>query len=142
MQLDTNQVKQILPHREPMLMIDTAHDLIPGESVTAEKHFDEKWEVYCGHFPSSPVTPGIFLVEAMAQAADIVLLSLPENAGKLPLFLGISRVRFLRPVPPGSDVTITAVLSQTADGGVYECTSSVFVEGRKVASGLVTLALR
>ena len=86
--------------------------------------------------------PVVEAKKAMAQAADLILLSLPENAGKTPLFLGISRVRFLRPVLPGDDIVITAALSQAADGGIYECSASVTAGGRKAASGQVSLALR
>ena len=142
MLLDNAQVKKILPHREPMLMIDTASDLIPGISVTAEKHFDENWDIYGGHFPSEPVTPGVFLIEAMAQASDLIVLSMPENAGKTPLFFGANRVRFLRPVLPGDDIVIKAELSQTAENGLYECSATVFVGEKKAASGLISLALR
>jgi len=140
--LNNEQIKNIIPHRTPMLMIDSVSDLVPGISITAENHFSETWEIYRGHFPSKPVTPGIYLIESMAQAADIMLLSLPENSGKTPFLVGISRIRFMRSVLPGDNIVIRAELSQTGGGGLYECSASVSVDGKKAASGLITLALK
>lgn len=142
MTLDINGVKNILPHREPMLMIDSVSSLEPGKSVTAEKFISSDWEVFKGHFPKNPVTPGVFIAEAMAQAADIILLTIPGNEGKTPLFLSMSRMRFMRPVLPDSTVELIAELKTDLGDGVYECVCSAYDEGAKVASGQVTIALR
>ena len=142
MTLSLAEIKNILPHREPMLMIDSVSDLTPGESVVAEKYIDPNWDIFRGHFPENPITPGVYLAEAMAQAADLILLTIPGNEGKTPLFLSMSRMRFMRPVLPGSTVELIADLKTDLGDGVYECICSAYDEGSKVASGQVTIALR
>lgn len=139
--LNKEDILHILPQRSPILLIDRA-ELIPGKSVTATLHLDPEWPIFSGHFPEYPVFPGVYFVEAMAQAADLILLSLPGNAGKIPYFLGISRMRFLRPAYPGADLTLHAEITVDGGNGMYDCKASASVEGKTAASGTVSLALR
>lgn len=140
--LNNNEVKAVLPQRAPILLIDTANELIPGQSVKTKTFIDPNWEIFKGHFPSAPVLPGVFIVEAMAQAADIMLLTLPENKNKTPFFLSINRVRFLRQILPGETIEIEATLSCDAGGGMYDCSAAVFTNGKKAATGNISIAMR
>jgi len=140
--LDSRRVTEILPHRPPMLMIDAAPELIPGKSVTAIKYIDPDWDIFRGHFPDQPLLPGVYAIECMAQAADLLVLTLPGNEGKTPLFSGVSHVRFLRPVHPGDTLRIQAELL-TDDGCFnYDVKATIYVNEKKAAAGQVTIAAR
>ena len=110
MQLTHEEVESVLPHRDPMLLIDTVQELVPGERVVASFYVDPEREIFRGHFPGDPVLPGVYSVECMAQAADVLLLTMERYAGKTPLFLGIDQVRFERKILPGDTVEIRASL--------------------------------
>ena len=88
MQLDINQIKSIIPHRYPFLLIDKVLDF-------ANEEF------FNGHFPNYPVMPGVLILEGMAQTGAVAILSLEENKGKIALFAGADKVRFKRQVKPG-----------------------------------------
>lgn len=96
MQLDQKQIMEIIPHRPPMLLVDQVQELVPGERCISTFYVDPAREIFKGHFPGDPVLPGVYTVEATAQTADILLLSLERYRGKNPLFLGIDRVTFLQ----------------------------------------------
>lgn len=143
MKLDHEAVMATIPHRAPMLLVDTVEDLVPGERITAKFYVDSDREIFRGHFPGEPVLPGVYSVECMAQTADILLLSLPRYAGKIPLFLGIDKVRFRRKILPGDTLEIQAVMaSERQEKAIATCSANVYVEGELAASGDVTLAMR
>ena len=98
------EVEEILPHRDPFLLIDEVLELVPGERVVARKTVTE--EDCAGHFPGNPIMPGVKMVEALAQCGAVAVLSQPENRGKLALFAGIDDVRFKRVVRPGDTLTL------------------------------------
>jgi 3-hydroxyacyl-[acyl-carrier-protein] dehydratase len=93
------EIEEILPHRDPFLLIDEVVELVPGERVVARKRVTA--EDCAGHFPGNPIMPGVKMVEALAQCGAVAVLSEPENRGKLALFAGIDDVRFKRIVRPG-----------------------------------------
>ena len=143
MQLTHEEVKNILPHRDPMLLIDTVQELIPGERVTASFRVDPDREIFRGHFPGDPVLPGVYSVECMAQTADILLLSSERYAGKIPLFLGINNVRFLRKILPGDTIEIRAkLISERIEKAIATCSAEIYNHGELTATGDVTLAMR
>jgi len=101
-------IESIIPHRDPFLFVDEVLELEPGVRVVARKTFQEDEWYFAGHFPGRPIVPGVVMVEAVAQASAIVVLTLPENHGKLLLFAGIDKLRFKRIVSPGDELTLVA----------------------------------
>lgn len=137
------QIMEVIPHRDPMLLVDEVVAHQPGEMVTARFWVDPKRDIFRGHFPDEPVLPGVYTVESMAQTADILLLSQPRYAGKVPLFLGIDKLRFQSKITPGSTIEIVARLqSERADKAIATCACQVLLEGAVAAAGEVTLAMR
>jgi 3-hydroxyacyl-[acyl-carrier-protein] dehydratase len=103
-------IESIIPHRDPFLFVDEVLELEPGvRSIARWRVRADEWFL-SGHFPGRPIVPGVIMVEALAQAAAIIILSLPEQVGKLPLFAGIDDLRFKRIVGPGDELTLTSEL--------------------------------
>lgn len=75
MKMDQEAIKKIIPHRPPMLLVDTVEEMELGKNIVTRFHVDPNWEIFKGHFPGAPVLPGVYTVECMAQAADVLLLS-------------------------------------------------------------------
>ena len=101
MKLDINQIKEILPHRYPFLLIDRVKDMVPGKWAQAIKCVSANEMQFMGHFPQWAVMPGVLIVEALAQTGAVALLSEEENRGKIAMFGGIRNCRFKREVVPG-----------------------------------------
>lgn len=143
MKLNLDEIKSIIPHRDPMLLISSVEELTPGEAIVAHFYVDADREIFCGHFPDDPVLPGVYSVESMAQASDILLLSTPRYAGKTPLFLGINNVRFRQKILPGSTIEIRArMLSERPEKAIATCVAEIYLGDTLATSGEVTLAMR
>jgi 3-hydroxyacyl-[acyl-carrier-protein] dehydratase len=140
--LNQSEIKEILPHRDPILLMESVSELTPGLSVTASITINPEWPVFQGHFPAYPVLPGIYITESMTQAAAFLLLSVPENRGKLPLLFQIQQMRFLRSVFPTDNMEIKAVLKTNAGNGLYDCSVSAYVMSKQIASGIITIQLK
>lgn len=141
--LDQNEIKKIIPHRDPMLLIDEVTELVPGEKIKAKFHVDPARDIFVGHFPGNPVLPGIYTVEMMAQAADIMMMSTVFYKEKTPYFIGIDKVRFKSKILPGDDVTICAsVLVENVEKSIITCDAEVYVGNTQACTGEVTLAMR
>lgn len=140
--LNQSEIKEILPHREPILLVESVSELVPGVSITAMLTINPDWQIFYGHFPGQPVLPGIYITESLAQAAALVLLTVPGNKGKLPLLFQIQQMRFLRSVFPGEVMELRAVLKTDAGNNMYDCCVDAYVQGKKAASGIITLNLK
>jgi len=101
----------LLPHRSPFLFVDEISEIVPGESVTASWTLTGEEAFFAGHFPGRPTLPGVLMVEALAQVGACGVLSVPDFAGKLPLFGGVDKVKFRRQVLPGDTLDMTVTLT-------------------------------
>jgi 3-hydroxyacyl-[acyl-carrier-protein] dehydratase len=108
--LSREQIESILPHRPPFLLLDEVVELEPSTRVVARLRVRD--EHCAGHFPGNPIMPGVLMVEALAQAGAVAVLSEEANRGKLALFAGIDDVRFKRIVRPGDELTLACDLEQ------------------------------
>jgi len=99
--VNQDEVKKIIPHRDPFLFIDEMIELVPGVKGVAQRLITGDEDFFKGHFPGNPVLPGVLIVEACAQVGAVVALSLEQFKGKTPLFAGIDEVKFKRMVKPG-----------------------------------------
>src|ERR1700758_3364915 len=105
--LDIHEILKILPHRYPFLLIDRVIDLRRKQRIVAIKNVTINEPFFAGHFPGSPIMPGVLVVEAIAQAGGALLLTeVPDREDKLMVFTGIERARFRRQVIPGDQLRI------------------------------------
>jgi 3-hydroxyacyl-[acyl-carrier-protein] dehydratase len=104
--MDSEEIMDILPHRPPFLLVDKIVEMEPGKKAVGIKNVTINEPFFKGHFPSSPVMPGVLIVEALAQVGACALLSLPEYKGKIPLFAGIEKFRFKKMVKPGDTLIL------------------------------------
>ena len=112
MLLNKEQIKEIIPHREPFLLVDQVEEMEEGKSITATKFVTEDEYYFQGHFPGRPIMPGVLQVESLAQAGAIAVLSMPEHKGKLAVFGSIKNARFKRQVVPGDILTLKVTLDR------------------------------
>ena len=106
--MDIMQIMELLPHRYPFLLVDRITECIPGKYSKGYKNLTMNEAFFQGHFPNNPIMPGVLQLEALAQCSAPVLLSLPENKGKLALYAGVDGVRFKNIVRPGDRLDMEA----------------------------------
>lgn len=138
--MDKEEIKKIIPHRDPFLLIDTIEELEPGRRVVATKYMDPDSFWFAGHFPGHPVTPGVLMVEMLAQAGAVCALSMPENKGKLAMFGGIDKARFRRPVVPGDTLRLEVEIIKMR-GSFGSGKALATVDGQRAVTGEITFAL-
>src|SRR2546423_2205786 len=133
------QIEAIIPHRDPFLFLDEILELEPGSRVVARKQVRAEEWFFPGHFPGRPILPGVIMVEALAQAGAIAVLSVDENRGKLVLFAGIDDVRFKRIVEPGDELTLTCEV-ETVRGPIGRGKAVARVGSELAVRGTLTFA--
>lgn len=104
--LTTKEIMEIIPHRQPMLLIDTIEELEEGKRAVGKKCVSYNEPYFGGHFPQEPVMPGVLIVEALAQTGAVALLGKPENKGKIAYFGAINSAKFKNKVVPGDVLTL------------------------------------
>jgi 3-hydroxyacyl-[acyl-carrier-protein] dehydratase len=134
------EIEQILPHRDPFLLLDEVVELEPGGRVVARKRVREDEWYLAGHFPGRPIMPGVLIVEAMAQTGAVAVLADETNRGKLALFAGIDDVRFKRIVEPGDELELICELERVR-GPIGRGKATATVDGELAARGTLTFAV-
>ena len=143
MVLKREEIKRIIPHRDPFLLVDEVLEIEGGESITAKFYIDPARDIFRGHFPGEPVFPGVYTIECMAQTSDILVLAMEEYAGKLPLFLGADKVSFRKKIAPGDEIIIKSkIIKHNREKAVVVFESEVYIGEEPAASGEIVLALR
>jgi 3-hydroxyacyl-[acyl-carrier-protein] dehydratase len=104
--LNIQDIERIIPHRYPFLLVDRVVEMEPGKRIVALKNVTANEWFFQGHFPGYPIMPGVLIVEALAQAGAVLLLSDESTRGQIPLFAGIEKCRFRQQVVPGDTLTL------------------------------------
>ncbi len=143
MKLSNEEIRKLMPHRPPMLLVDEAPEVVELEKVHATFYADPDWVIFDGHFPGDPIVPGVLCVECMAQALNLTFLISGKYKGKTPLFAGIRDVRFKEKFLPGMTADIYVDITEvdeerdlvTGEGELYVgdtlcCTGTLVVAPR------------
>jgi 3-hydroxyacyl-[acyl-carrier-protein] dehydratase len=142
--MDIYEVMKHLPQRYPLLMVDRVKECEPGKRVVALKNVSANEPYFQGHFPSRPIMPGVLILEAMAQAAGLVVLSAGNTGAhheNLYYYVGIDNARFKKPVLPGDQLELEVKLERMLRGiGRFSCVARV--AGETAAEAVILLAIR
>lgn len=138
---DIHEIKKILPHRYPFLLIDRITEITRTKRIVALKNVTVNEPYFDGHFPQGPIMPGVLVVEAMAQAGGVLLLiEFPDREHKLLLFTGIERAKFRRPVSPGDQLRIEVdVLVWRGSAGRMQ--GKAYVDGKVACEAVISCRL-
>ncbi len=135
--LDKEQIKKILPHREPFLFVDEILEVLPGEYVIGKKIVRKDEVFFKGHFPGFPIFPGVLIVATAAQISAFIILTMPEKENLFGYFTGIENFRFKKIVRPG-DILIVKSEVVSYGHGIAKSKAKVFVKEQLVAEGIVS----
>jgi 3-hydroxyacyl-[acyl-carrier-protein] dehydratase len=132
--INIDQIKKLIPHRAPFLLIDRVEHVVLDSEATGIKMVSGNEPYFAGHFPDFPVMPGVLIVEALAQTASVmVAATIPDvTAGKLVFFTTVEKARFRQPVRPG-DVVKLHVVKNTNKGPLWKFVGKASVDGKLVA---------
>jgi 3-hydroxyacyl-[acyl-carrier-protein] dehydratase len=137
LEFDRQRVMEMIPHRDPFLMIDKVVDVVKNEGAVGIKNVSPDEYYFRGHFPARPVMPGVLIIEAMAQTAAVLVVHTlgPEAEGKLVYFMTVDNARFRKPVVPG-DCLHVHVNKQRQRGNVWRFEGEAKVNGQLVAEAV------
>lgn len=140
MQLDSNEIQKILPHRYPFLLVDRILECEPGVRAVGRKCVTANEMQFLGHFPEKHVMPGVLILEALAQTGAVAILTEEENAGKIVLFGGVKSARFKRQVIPGDVLELHCeIIQRKGPVGVGKATA--YVDGKVAVVAELTFAI-
>ena len=138
--MSTKQIMEIIPHRQPFLLIDTIEELEPGVRAVGKKCVSYNEPFFAGHFPNEPVMPGVLIIEAMAQVGAVAILGRPENKGKTAYFASINGAKFKKKVVPGDVLTLELeIIKEKGPIGIGKGTAKV--DGKIAATAELTFAI-
>lgn len=138
--MGTKEIMEIIPHRQPFLLIDTIEELEPGKRAVAKKCVSYNEPFFNGHFPGEPVMPGVLIVEALAQAGAVAILSQPDFKGKTAYFGAINNAKFKQKVVPGDVLMLELeVIKVKGPIGVGKATATV--DGKVAVQAELTFAV-
>ena len=138
--LSAKEIMEIIPHRQPFMLVDTIEELEPGVRAVGKKCVSYNEPFFAGHFPGEPVMPGVLIIEALAQTGAVAILSLPENKGKTAYFAGINAAKFKKKVQPGDVLMLeTEIIKVKGPIGVGKATAKV--DGKIAAAAELIFAL-
>ena len=142
--LDINQIKEYLPHRYPLLLVDRVLDVELGKRITAIKNVTINEEFFNGHFPHKPVMPGVLMIEAMAQTAAILsfmTMGVKPDENSVVYFVGIDNARFKRPVEPGDQLRMEVEILRVSRG-IWKYKAVATVDGKVAVEGELMCTIR
>lgn len=140
MELNSNQIQEIIPHRYPFLLVDKITDMEPGKWAKGIKCVTANEMQFMGHFPEKHIMPGVLIMEALAQTGAVAILSQPENKGKIVVFGGIKNCRFKVQVVPGDVLELSCELTAVR-GPVGFGNAVATVNGKVAAQGEISFAI-
>ena len=124
--LNTKQIMEIIPHRQPMLLIDTVEEIEYGVRAVAKKCVSFNEPFFAGHFPNEPVMPGVLILEALAQTGAVAILGKEENHGKTAYFAAVNAAKFRKKVVPGDVLRLeTEIIKEKGPIGIGKATAMV-----------------
>ncbi|MCA0971003.1 3-hydroxyacyl-ACP dehydratase FabZ [Halobacillus litoralis] len=139
--LDIQQIKEIIPHRYPFLLIDQVEEVVEGEKAVGYKNVTMNEPFFQGHFPDYPVMPGVLITEALAQMGAVAMLKKEENQGKLAFFTGIDKCRFKRQVKPGDRLRLEVEIVRSK-GPMGKGKAKATVDGELACEAEIMFALK
>ncbi|MGM0875065.1 MAG: 3-hydroxyacyl-ACP dehydratase FabZ [Bacillota bacterium] len=138
--LDIQQIKEIIPHRYPFLLVDRVLEVEEGKRAIGIKNVSANEEFFNGHFPDYPVMPGVLIVEALAQVGAVAMLKKEENRGRLAFFTGIDNCRFKKQVKPGDQLRLEVEIIRSR-GALGKGKATATVDGEIVCEAEIMFAL-
>ncbi len=139
--MNREEIEKVIPHRDPFLLIDEIVELEVGKKIVARKQIkaDDFW--FKGHFPEHPVVPGVLMIEMLAQAGAVAMLSMDEHKGKIGFLAGVDKAKFRRPVVPGDLLTLEVeIIKVKGPIGIGKALATV--NGEKAVSAEISFALK
>ncbi len=138
--LSAKEIMEIIPHRQPFMLLDTVEELEPGVKAVAKKCVTYNEPFFAGHFPQEPVMPGVLIIEALAQAGAVAILTLPENKGKIAYFGAINSAKFKGKVVPGDVLRLETEIIK-CKGPIGVGSAKAYVDDKLVVQAELTFAI-